>query len=156
MNATTHVNWSARPLRRARLIRNLLVASAVLAVGYSCWPWVAGQFRAQGLLVFILLLVFVRAYVSKSQADSARHRDPHCLSRIAAGHWRMTMADRTFDGSLQHAWHGWGWITLKICPFDRSRSQSIIVWRTHLSDADWHQLRVWTAWEVAMLTEPHP
>lgn len=155
MSATTPMNWSVRPWRRARLFRSLLIVCAGLAVGYSCWPLLDGQPLAQALTVLIVLLVFARAYAPDPRSGFAHDSGRHCLSRIAAGHWRITTApDLIVDGSLHHVWRGWGWMTLRIRPFDGSRSLTHTVWRAHVSDADWHQLRVWTAWEIAMVSSP--
>lgn len=149
------MNWSARPLRRARLFKSLLVVGAGVAVGVSCWPVLDGQPLAQALTVLIVLLFFVRTHARNTRPDRARGPDRHCISRLAAGHWRITAApDLIVDGSLHHVWQGWGWMTLRIRPFDGSRPLTHTVWSAHVPDADWHQLRVWTAWEIGMVPTP--
>lgn len=151
MIAATPLNWSTRPLRREHLFKSLLTISAALAIVFACWPVLSGQPLAQALAVLIVLLIPFRAYRRRSPAVSSNTRDQH-IRRVAAGHWRVVAAGRPLDGRLQHAWHGWGWITLRVQPFGPSPAVSVTVWRANVPDADWHLLRVWTAWELAMAT----
>lgn len=146
------MNWSARPLRRARLFKSLLSVGAALALAYSCWPLLYGQPLGHALLVVILALIALREHGNYKQSASSINNGDDRLSRIAPGHWQVSMGGQVADGSLQHVWNGWGWITLRVQLFGRPDSVSVTVWRARVSDTQWHQLRVWTHWELAMLT----
>lgn len=145
----TPLSWSTRPLRREHLFKSLLTISAALALGYACWPLLSGQLLGQGLALLIVLLIVIQAYKRGSHAVSLNNNEQH-LSRIAAGHWRVATSGRSIDGRLHHIWHGWNWMTLRVQPFSSSAVVTVTVWRSNVSDADWHLLRVWTAWERAM------
>ena len=96
------MNWSARPLRRARLFKSLLGVGAGLALAYSCWPLLYGQPLAQGVLVIILALIALREHGYYKHSASSINNDDDRLSRIAPGHWRVSTGGQVADGSLQH------------------------------------------------------
>lgn len=149
MKAAALTNWSARPSCRAYLFRNLLGACVVLLVAYSFWPWLAGNQIAQVLAACIVVLA--HCYFLASWKQAAREQGAHTtLSRIAAGHWRMTANGRVSDGFLDHVWYGWGWVSLRIQPYAGGNAVVLTVWRSRVSPEAWHCLRVWSAWESAM------
>lgn len=128
--------------------------AAVLAVGYSGWPLLQDQPLRQTLAVFAALMCVLHAATLYRQ--SCTHSGHGTLTRLASGHWRLTGLQGSVDGSLVRAWHGWGWVTLSIRPFDGSSARAVTLWRCHATDAAWHRLRVQTHWELAMLNEAHP
>lgn len=152
MNTATP-NWSARLPHRVRLFKALLISGAALAVMYSGWPWIKNHEAAQVLLAAVLALACWSVW-ARFRAPAAHDTGAASISRLANGHWRVTTGDRSADGSLQHVWYGWGWVTLRIQPFAPSRTLTVTVWRVNVSARAWHHLRVWTTWELAMVTSP--
>lgn len=156
MDTTTPMNWSARTPRRAYGFKTLLGVCAMAAALFSAWPLIHGNVIviALGLVAVILILACVR-FVMPVPRDSAIKNDKaRSLTRVAPGHWRVAGPGCVSDGALRHVWYGWGWMTLQIQPYGQQRSLTLTVWRVNVSGAAWHHLRVWTAWELAMVTPP--
>lgn len=176
MTAATPTSWTLRTPHRARLFANLMGLCTVLVAAHFLWSRQAG-WPAWLLLVCMLLAGLHRAVVRKGRGGAWRGRPvafphagdrrvhsrsagrggdvPHTLLRMADGHWRVAGNSATMDGSLDHVWYGWGWITLRIRGYARADSITVTVWRRCNSESSWHQLRLWTAWELAMAT-PSP
>lgn len=156
MDATTIslMNWPVRQPRGACLFKNLMFICAVLVALHAIWPLIHGNPVGYGLVAGILILAVVQFFTPDTSGRAFKRKSAHLISRVAGGHWRIACSDHVVDGSLQHAWYGWGWITLRIQPYTPVKTITVTVWRVSISAEDWHQLRVWSDWDLAMVTPP--
>lgn len=150
------MSWPVLQPRWTRLCKALLSLCAVMAVLALIVPLINGYLMAYGLVAVILLLMIARFFAPNTSGGTTRKLSVSSLSRVASSHWRITCPDHVTDGSLQHVWYGLGWITLRIQPYAQAGAITLTVWRTDVSAQAWHQLRVWSAWELAMVTPPMP
>lgn len=148
------MNWPVRQPCGACLFKNLMVVCAVLVALHAIWPLIHGNLVAYGLVAAILILAAALFFASDKRRRAFKRKPAHLISRVAGGHWRIAFSDHVVDGSLQHAWYGWGWVTLRIQPYTPVNAITVTVWRVYVSAEAWHQLRVWSAWDLAMVTPP--
>lgn len=152
MTAVTLTNWVVRRPPWLRLFQGATIAGAVLAVVLSLRATLYDNTVAQGVLVLALALLAVRAFLPGLSRRRVSAVQPESLERIAASHWRITFeGGKHIDGHLRRAWRGWAWTTLWIQPHGQSgKITELTVWRATVSDVAWHQLRMWTVWELSM------
>lgn len=148
------MNWSAQRPRWATLLNVMLGVCAAMVALTMLWPLISGNVMAYTLVAGILILVASRLFMTNASRDAARNKNIRSLSRIACSHWRVHFHDHAAEGRLQHVWYGWGWITLRIQPYAQVGAITLTVWRVNVSAQAWHQLRVWSAWELTMVTPP--
>lgn len=156
MSAVALTNWAVQPPRSLLLFQSVMVSSTMLAIAVSFRPMLSDSIAAAGLAVVSLVLFVLLFTKALKRRASIKVAKPRSLERLAASHWRIIFDDGTcVDGNLCHAWRGWAWVTLKLKPHDQHRGLQLTVWRATVSAAAWHQLQVWTAWELAMSRPRH-
>lgn len=153
MRAATHARWSLRLPRRARAFTNLLGVAAVVVAGHFLWLQ-AGNGSVLLLMACILLVAGARHFILRRRIPVNARDHVIRLERPAMGHWRVVTGCGVADGTLDHVWYGWGWITLRIRVYAQSDLVTVTVWRGNVSRAAWHQLRVCLACELAMTSSP--
>jgi len=174
VTAAKHACWPLEQPRKVRLLANLMgvVALAVLLhfmwlrVGMQPVWWVTACVMLAGMARRLVLRHADRpsalAQNTGAEVDNNREARPNArgapynneLHRPAMGHWQVHAGTKVSDGSLQHVWYGWGWITLRIRVFGQPDLITVTVWRANVSPVAWHNLRVWVACELAMVTPP--
>lgn len=145
--------WVVRPPRWLSLFQNLMIVSAALATAVSFRSALSDSVAASGeVVVSLALLGVILMVITLKRRIDAKARKPRSVERAAASHWRVIFDDGSYvDGSLRHAWRGWAWLTLRIQSPGSRNDLEFTVWRATVSAAAWHQLQVWTAWELAMI-----
>lgn len=125
-----------------------------MAVVFSLWSFTGDSPVAHALAAGVIVLSAVRLCISNKAQAADRNNDIRSLRRLATSHWRIGFDHQVCDGWLRRVWYGWGWVTLSIQPYAQAKPITITIWRVNVSSAAWHQLRVWTAWELAMIEPP--
>lgn len=151
------MSWVVRPPRWVSLFQVLMIVSATLATATSFWPVLAENVAGSAAAIVIAALLGVILFAVRKKLPGTHIRKPRSVERVAASHWRVVFHDgSSTNGRLCHAWRGWAWHTLRIQSPDSHNALEFTVWRATVSAVSWHQLQVWTAWELAMTRPGQP